>query len=135
MKKKIFFSILILILSLTFFRCNIEPPPCVESVSYAGGIITISLTANNRITDMDVIKSKITLTKDSFNGTEIDFTIDGTTAEPCDTYEMTGFSPLLLSGHDYYMTFEEGAFGNYGIWEATGTTGESLPGSYVITVP
>ncbi len=134
MKKIIFYSIILLILSLAFFRCTVEGPPHVESVSYAGGIITITLTENNRIDDMDVFKSKITITEDSFNGTEIDFTVTG--AVPGTSYNLVPVPPAdLQSGHDYYITFEEGAFGNYGIWEVTGNTGESLPGSYVVSVP
>ena len=134
MKKIIFSNIILLILSLAFFRCTIEPPPCVESVSYAGGKITINLTADNRVTDMDVIKSKISLTEDSFNGTEIDFTVTG--AVPGTSYSLVPASPSdLQSGHDYYITFEEGAFGNYGTWAGAGDSGKSLPGSYVVSVP
>ena len=134
MKKIIFSSILILILSLAFFRCNIEPPPHVTAVQYNAGNIDITLSADNRITNMDVIKSKISLTEDSFNGTVIDFTVTG--AVPGTSYNLVPVPPAVLqSGHDYYITFEEGAFGNYGIWETTGITGESHPGSYVVSVP
>ena len=133
MKKIIFYSIILLILSLAFFRCTVEPPPHVTDVQYNAPNIDITLSENNRLPTSEV-KTKITISEDSFNGTAIVFTVTG--AVPGTSYSLVPVDPLALqSGHDYYITFEEGAFGNYGIWEVTGNTGESLPGSYVVSVP
>jgi hypothetical protein len=129
MKKIIFSSIILLILSLVFFRCNIEPPPHVTDVQYNAGNIDITLSADNRLPTSEV-ETKITITEDSFNGTAIDFTVTG--AVPGTSYSLNPAS-ALQSGHDYYITFEEGAFGTSGT--GTGITGESLPGSYVVSVP
>ncbi len=133
MKKKIFFSILILILSLAFFRCTVEPPPHVTDVQYnsLNGRIDITLSGNNYLPTNE-IETRITLSEDSFNGTSIDFNVN---ESDITQYYLDSFDPALKSGHDYYITFEEGAFGNYEDWTGWGDSGESLPGSYVVSVP
>ena len=132
MKKIIFFSILILILSLAFYRCTIEPPPHITDVQYNSVTehIDITLSGNNYVSTTEV-ETRITLSEDSFNGAAIDFTVIENNTK---SYSLNPAS-TLQSGHDYYMTFEEGAFGNYGDWTGIGDSGESLPGSYVVTVP
>ncbi len=101
MKKIILSSIILLILSLAFFRCTVEPPPHVTDVQYnsGNGRIEITLSGNNYLPTNE-IKTRITLSEDSFNGTSIDFNVNETDITQ---YYLDSFDPALQSGHDYYI--------------------------------
>ncbi len=131
--KKIIIPALLLV-SATLISCSIEPPPNVSSITPNVGLtkITIELEADNQIDDPNVIKSKITITRRSFNGTVISFDFIGFTT-PDSTYELGSFETALQSGQTYYFVFEQGAFGNYGEWYSpSDTRGESDPGVYML---
>lgn len=123
--KKFFISILLFVCA-TLLGCTNEPPPNIENIVYDSGtgVITITLSSENRV-DLASVKTMATLTKGGFTGDEIDFTITG--AVPGTTYTLSGFNPALQSDEDYYLVFEEGAFGNYGQWSLTGRDDKSDP--------
>ncbi len=126
MKKILVFSVPLL---FTFFiSCMFEPPPDIESITTLGTPVTqikITLEGDNRV-DLTTVKTKITLTKGGFTGDEIDFKITGSV--PGSEYTLDNFNPTLQIGQDYYIVFEEGAFGNYGQWSwPTGQNDKSAP--------
>ena len=104
--------------------------PDIVSVEYVAGKFVITLAGNNR-NDQQTVKSLMTITEGGFTGTEIDFSFD-TFTDNVNTYTLTGFSPPLVSGEIYYFSFQEGAFGNYGI---PGLTDKSSAGVYYVQVP
>ncbi len=130
MKKTIFFCILLL--SVILIGCT-DVQPDIVRVEYNSGPpenFVITLGGNNR-NDEQTVKSLMTITAGGFTGTEIDFNFESFT-DNSDTYTLIGFSPALVNGQTYYFSFEEGAFGNYGI---PGLTDKSSPGVYTVTVP
>jgi hypothetical protein len=126
MKKIIFFCVLLLCVILV--GCT-DVKPDIVSVEYIGGKFVITLAGFNR-NDEQTVKSLMTITEDGFTGTEIGFSFESFT-DNVKTYTLIGFSPPLVNGKIYYFSFEEGAFGNYGI---PGFTDKSSPGVYFVPV-
>jgi len=129
MKKAIFLCILLLCVILV--GCT-DVKPDIVSVEYVPGIpgkFVITLAGNNKNNEQTV-KSLMTITEGGFTGTEIDFSFESFTDNP-KIYTLINFSPPLVSGEIYYFSFQEGAFGNYGI---PGFTDKSSPGVYFVPV-
>ena len=129
--KKIIILFIVLLFAV-LFGCA-EDQPEIENITYnpvGDGAFVITIAATNRV-DNATTKSLMSLTVGGFTGTELDFTLTG--AVPGTTYTLSGFTPALQSGQTYYFSFEEGAFGNYGIFGVLND--KSSPGVYTVAVP
>ena len=115
------------------FGCA-EEQPDIESITYNSGpgTFVITLSAQNRV-DTATTKTLMKLSEGGFSWPELDFTITG--AVPGITYTLDNFNPALKIGQGmkYYFSFEEGAFGNYGVFGVLND--KSSPGVYIVTVP
>ncbi len=125
MKKIIILSVALLCVVL--FGCT-DVKPDIVLVEYVHPNFIITLEGTNR-NDEPTVKSLMTITEGRFTGTEITFSFDNFNDNT--TYTLKDFSPPLVNGQTYYFSFEEGAFGNYGI---PGYTDKSSPGVYTVTV-